>query len=259
MLPPIPFFDVSGYKRRSSSLTPEDIDLATTRFPGFVEHRIAGGSSRIGARLAKRYATPLGKSPPQLLAFGTLPPVVTLTGRPTLGSLEMAVQVTTPGIVGAAVFRWSQDGGETWTSTSTAATVALGTTGLTANFPAGSYGADNVYRASTPIPEIVLGWLVAIVDVDVWRRRGVNPQDPMIELAVADRTAALAEIEEAANAKEGLYDLPTNDMSGDSTITRSGPLCYTESSPFVGADLIDRAGVCEDENGTGTYGGNWNG
>ena len=69
----------------------------------------------------------------------------------------------------------------------------------------------------------------------------------------ADR--ARAEIKEAADSKEGLFDLPTNDAAGDSAIVKAGPRWYSESSPFVSADQQERHGLREDCHGRGSYGG----
>jgi hypothetical protein len=137
----------------------------------------------------------------------------------------------------------------------TAATVTLGSTGLSALFPTGTYGADNTWSGSTPVPEIALGWLVALLDVDVWQRRGANPQDPTIASAILERDTALAEIKEAADSNEGLFELPTNDVVGDSAVVRATPLSYTEASPFVAADRQEREAYHEDRCGSGTYGG----
>lgn len=255
MLSPIPYADVAGYKRRAE-VRPEDVDLLESLYPSYLQHRIARASSYLNARLQKRYRVPLGQEAPTLVPTGTAPPLVVLSGRPTLGSLEMAVEVTTGGPVGTAVMRWSSDGGLTWTTgVLTAPTVVLGGTGLTATFPSGSYATDNVYSASTPVPEIALGWLVSLVNVDFWKRRGANPQDPTFQDALDARTEALAEVKEAADSKDGLFDLPTNDAVGDSAIVHGGPLSYTEASPFVAADMQERQGVLEDERGCGTYGG----
>jgi hypothetical protein len=76
-------------------------------------------------------------------------PNVTLTGTPA-DSYNIILTITTGGIVGTAVFKWSVDGGvnET-TGVTTAATVALGATGLTANFAAGTYVLNETYTSST--------------------------------------------------------------------------------------------------------------
>lgn len=255
MLPPIPYFDLAGYRRFSKHVD-SAIDSVSTLYPGYIEHAIAVGSSRINARLSKRYDVPLGKLAPMLLAFGTLPPLVSLSGRPTLGSLEMAIEITTGGALDTAQFQWSSDGGVTWTTgVATGAIVLLGTTGLSASFGAGTYATDNMYEASTPVPAIALGWLARLVDVDVWDKRGTNPQDPTIDRWAQQRQEALDEIKEAADSKDGLFELPTSDDVGDSAVTHAGPLSYTEASPFVGADQQERQGRREDERGCGTYGG----
>lgn len=431
MLPPVPLLDVAGYKRRTK-VAPSDVDGVVAQYPGYIEHRIARGSSWISARLGKRYRVPLGQDPPAFVATGSAPPPIALSGRPVLGSLELVfqvltagalgaatfwwsvdggqawtmapalasagttppavtvvgaaelsspaalgvqvttagalgtarvqwsadggatwnvgsamastgtsppavalsgtsnvalpsdvqIQITTAGPLGTALFQWSQDGGATWTTglqtsgagvplgfTGLTATFSLGLyatnnayvgqgqlarpsfvlgstgltlgfpagayaadnvytgqglataasfvvpgTGLTATFPgnAGNYSADNVYSAPTPAPEIALGWLVAMLDVDVWTRRGTNYSDPAIAEAVAQRTEALGEIKEAADSKEGLFELPLNDQEqGGAGVVRSAPVAYTESSPFVAADVQESLGRAEDLAGVG--------
>lgn len=81
-------------------------------------------------------------------ATGTTPPTVTLTGTPTIYA-DIIIDITTGGARGTAVFRWSSDGGATYTTgVTTAATVTLTGTGLTANFATGSdYNTDNLYVA----------------------------------------------------------------------------------------------------------------
>lgn len=237
MLAPIPYLDFAGYRRRTK-VAPTDLDMCESLYAGYIDHRIARGSSLINGRLKKRYRVPLGQESPLLIAAGTAPPQIVLAGRPTLGSLELVIQITTPGASGTAVFQWSKDGGLTWTTgigTISAGTVVLSGTGLVAAFPPAtlSFSADNTYEASTPVPEIALGWLVALLDVDVWQRRGANPQDPSIAMAITERDDALAEIKEAADAKDGLFDLPTNDAAGDSAVTQGGPMFYSEQSPYV--------------------------
>jgi hypothetical protein len=78
-------------------------------------------------------------------------PVVTLTGTPTaLTDYDIIIEITTGGTVGVAAFRWSDDGGTTYTTgVATASTVVLTDTGLTANFPAGTYVDDEIYAWTT--------------------------------------------------------------------------------------------------------------
>ena len=256
---------------------------------------------------------------PAMASSGTTPPPVFLSGTSVLAQpSDLQVQITTLGPLGTAVYRWSQDGGATWTTglqtsaqvlplgqtglsvsfspgtyavndayqgqgiaTSsrvvaagtgltlgfaagayttadayagqgilTAASVTLPGTGLAAQFIAGDYSADNVYRAPTPVPETVLGWIVSLVSVDVMRKRGTNPQDPAIVLLVKEFDEAIAELKEAADSKDGLFDLPVNE-DADSAVTTGGPQSYSEASPYVWTDREACEGRQQDGFGRG--------
>lgn len=134
----------------------------------------------------------------------------------------------------------------------TAASVPLLGTGMQALFPVGMYAADNVYAAATPVPETILDWIVALVTLDAYDRRGVNAQDPAIERVVAAATEALARLQEAADGKEGLIDLPTTE-DGDTAIVTGGPLGYHETSPYVWTDEQRNEGRTEDRGGGGDF------
>lgn len=83
-----------------------------------------------------------------LTTAGTSPPAATFTGVPAATVRRMMVEITTGGDRGTALFKWSSDGGLSYTTgVTTAATVALGATGITVNFPVGTYATDNVYSA----------------------------------------------------------------------------------------------------------------
>jgi hypothetical protein len=129
----------------------------------------------------------------------------------------------------------------------TAATVLIPGTGVTAVFPTGTFSTDNVYTSAAPCPEAFLGWLSALVTVDAYQKRGVNPQDPQLVLVVADRDRSLGEVKEAADTKDGLYDLPLNDDAGTATgIAVGGPLGYSEASPYRAFDIERRRGRAAD-------------
>lgn len=86
------------------------------------------------------------------LASGTSPPVVTLTG--TLNqSQPVLLDIVGAGTLGVATVRWTFDMVNYTAPVPTAATVPIGSTGITANFPAGSYSADNAYQTT------VASWL----------------------------------------------------------------------------------------------------
>lgn len=82
-------------------------------------------------------------------AGGSVGPAITFSGTSVSPTSSYVVEITTSGALSVGVFRWSSDGGSTWTTGVTlAATVALGATGITANFPAGSYVDDETYSAA---------------------------------------------------------------------------------------------------------------
>lgn len=78
-------------------------------------------------------------------AAGTTPPTVTVSGTPT-DYYDVRVEITTGGARGTAVFKYSLDGGLTYTTgVTTAATNVLTGTGITVAFATGTYATDNVY------------------------------------------------------------------------------------------------------------------
>lgn len=78
-------------------------------------------------------------------------PALTITGTPTVG-VRGLIYIITGGARGTATYAYSFDGGLTWeedslnTPITTAATDVLGTSGLTANFPVGTYVASEKYQ-----------------------------------------------------------------------------------------------------------------
>lgn len=106
----------------------------------------------------------------------------------------------------------------------------------------------------TPYPESVQLWLVRIVTVRAYLKRGVDPNDEQFELISEDAKMALKEIEEAANSETGLFELPTTEGSAVAGATRGSPRSYTEASPYTWADEQGTTGHEEDGNGEGTFG-----
>lgn len=80
---------------------------------------------------------------------GSSGPAVTFTGTP-LDDYDIIIEITTGGAVATAVFKWSKDGGATYTTgVTTASTVVLTGTGVTANFAAGTYVVAEKYSVTT--------------------------------------------------------------------------------------------------------------
>ena len=100
-----------------------------------------------------------------------------------------------------------------------------------------------------PAPEIVCGWLAAFVTLDAYLKRGVNPQDPTLDLVKADYERAEKQLAEAADSVTGLFDLPLREDAQTSGVTQGGPFGYSEQSPYTWADLQRQAASQEDGNG----------
>jgi hypothetical protein len=90
-----------------------------------------------------------------------------------------------------------------------------------------------------PVPSIVISWLVGLVTADLFAKRGFNPGSAQDEEAILGRAQrARDEIKEAADSKDGLFDLPIReDLPGTSAITRGGPLAYSEASAYTWIDV----------------------
>jgi len=98
---------------------------------------------------------------------GTSPPVATLTGTP-LGAWQLQIDCVVGGAHGTATYRFSTDGGNTWsanvtTNATPGTAVALtdtaidslvgvnGATGISVAFAAGTFNADNLYTSTTSV------------------------------------------------------------------------------------------------------------
>lgn len=102
-------------------------------------------------------------------------------------------------------------------------------------------------------PTIVVMWLVALLTLDVFERRGYNPSTAEIQPMRDAATRALDEVREAADAEKGLFDLPLLADASASGVTAGGPLAYTETSPYVFTDQQAEQGSREDAAGRGSY------
>lgn len=87
---------------------------------------------------------------------------------------------------------------------------------------------------ASPISEVVLGWLVAVVTPLVYEKRGWDPSDAQAARIIEAASAAETEMQEAADSETGLYDLPLRQDNPTSAIepTANGPFVYSEASPY---------------------------
>lgn len=94
-----------------------------------------------------------------------------------------------------------------------------------------------VIPVPAPYPEIVLSWVERLTTRDAYLRRGCTPGSKQDEEILARAKAAEDEIREAADAKDGLFDLPTLQAS-----KKTDFLGYSENSPYAWVDRNSEAG-----------------
>jgi hypothetical protein len=107
---------------------------------------------------------------------------------------------------------------------------------------------------AAPYPRAVVRWLAALVTERACLKRGVDPNDEQMQRILQDAADSRAEVLEAANGEEGLFDLPARADTTESGITRGGPLGYSEQSPYVWKDVQAASARDEDRNGRGSDG-----
>lgn len=97
-------------------------------------------------------------------------------------------------------------------------------------------------------PAIIQRWLTKVVTRDCFAKRGYNPTSLQDKEAILDEAvAALAELKEAAESENGLFDLPLLNDDAASAVTQGGPYAYSEQSPYTWLTLQRNAGRNEDK------------
>jgi phage gp36-like protein len=107
---------------------------------------------------------------------------------------------------------------------------------------------------ASPYPRVVRLWLTKMVSAAVYDKHGVQPLDEQAQRYYAAADTARAEIREAADAEQGLFELPLRADTTEGGITRGRTLSYSEASPYVWRDRQARRGRCEDRRGRGSGG-----
>lgn len=85
---------------------------------------------------------------------------------------------------------------------------------------------------SAPVPVVVQLWLAALVTLDAYRAMGFDPSSEQDSTIIDDANDAHAAIREAADAKDGLYDLPLREEAETSGIIRGRPLMRADKTPY---------------------------
>lgn len=105
-----------------------------------------------------------------------------------------------------------------------------------------------------PYPDVVTGWVCDLVGERAQRKRGVDPDDPQAAQYITDAERARAEIKEAADAVDGLFDLPLRKDTTSTGVAKGGTRVYSETSPYVGFSKEARTARDEDAAGDGSSG-----
>lgn len=82
-------------------------------------------------------------------------------------------------------------------------------------------------------PEIVKLWAADLLTPRAYEALGVRPTDEQ-QQSISDRAKFVYEcLKEAADAVQGMFDLPLSDTDGSSGIVDPVTLAYSEASPFT--------------------------
>lgn len=99
-------------------------------------------------------------------------------------------------------------------------------------------------------PTAVVLWLVDLVTLDMFLRRGFNPESAQDKLIVDMAEQAKADIKEAADSKDGLFELPLKQSDPAACgVSKGGPLGQSQASPWTWTDVQSDAAHDEDSNG----------
>jgi hypothetical protein len=92
------------------------------------------------------------------------------------------------------------------------------------------------FSSSSP-PDAAVGWIVDLVTLDAYLKRGFNPSAEQDGLIPNAAETAKAEILEAANSETGLFELPLRqDAPSSSGVSKGEPFGYSEQSPYTWTD-----------------------
>jgi hypothetical protein len=96
-----------------------------------------------------------------------------------------------------------------------------------------------------PIPPVILDWLERLASWAVLLKRGCDPTDQQTAEIKERATLALAEIREAADSKEGLFELPLRDDTSADGISKGFVQGYSEASPYTWTQIQLEAAEAE--------------
>ena len=100
---------------------------------------------------------------------------------------------------------------------------------------------------AAPTPPIILRWLNKLATREAYHARGYNPSSKEDQVAIEDAANRIeVELKEAADSKDGLFELPLRADNASSGVAVGGPLSYSETSPYKWTDVQRSAAELED-------------
>ena len=86
------------------------------------------------------------------------------------------------------------------------------------------------FASPGPVPDQIIFWLIRLVNIDVWECAGGLPEGREDGWADAARKQVYEEIKEAADAENGLYELPlrNTDTLGNSAVNKGAPFVHED-------------------------------
>lgn len=88
----------------------------------------------------------------------------------------------------------------------------------------------------TPYPIAVTGWLSRLVTQQLYLKRGVDPTDRQASVIQEQDKEARAEIQEAADAVDGRFELPLRQGDPTDGVSKGFPLGYAEPTAYDWTD-----------------------
>lgn len=105
---------------------------------------------------------------------------------------------------------------------------------------------------AAPYPLIAEVWLTALITLRANLKLGVRQTDEQFQQAVEDAKVARDDVKEAADAKDGLFDLPLRSDTAEGGIVATATAMQAEHSPYVGFTIQQTLGTAEDQTGRPT-------
>lgn len=85
---------------------------------------------------------------------------------------------------------------------------------------------------ASPYPETAITWLCEIVTEEIYLKVGIDTTSAQQDRIKERAEQAKAQVQEAADAERGLFELPLRADLESPGVTRGSPLVYSEQSPY---------------------------